>query len=237
MGKDPAFLFYSSDFLTGTMFMTDEQVGKYIRLLCAQHQTGHLTEEHMLNICKTYDKHIFDKFKKDDRGSYYQPRLEDEINKRKLYSQSRSENRKGKSKSKKDMKNISSSYVKHMENENEIINININDNKSSNKKGAKEILLERFEEFWALYPKKVGKGKAKESWLKKKPSETLHQKILAAVESAKNSREWLSENGKYIPHPTTWLNQERWDDELTTGNDHLETNNPFLKRLHAGGEL
>ena len=45
MAKDPAFLFYPSDFLTGTMFMTDEQVGKYIRLLCAQHQKGHLCEK------------------------------------------------------------------------------------------------------------------------------------------------------------------------------------------------
>jgi len=50
MGKDPAFLFYSSDFTIGTQFMTDEQVGKYIRLLCAQHQTGHLDEEHMTGL-------------------------------------------------------------------------------------------------------------------------------------------------------------------------------------------
>lgn len=42
--KDPAFLFYSQDFYTGTVFMTDEQVGKFIRLLCLQHQTGHLNE-------------------------------------------------------------------------------------------------------------------------------------------------------------------------------------------------
>ena len=42
MAKDPAFLFYSNDFLTGTYTMTDEQVGKYIRLLCLQHQKGEL---------------------------------------------------------------------------------------------------------------------------------------------------------------------------------------------------
>ena len=45
--KDPAFLFYSSDFLTGTMFFTDEQVGKYIRLLCAQHQKGQIGRAHV----------------------------------------------------------------------------------------------------------------------------------------------------------------------------------------------
>ena len=46
--KDPAFLFYSSDFLSGTMLMTDEEVGKDIRLLCLQHQKGHLKEKDML---------------------------------------------------------------------------------------------------------------------------------------------------------------------------------------------
>ena len=58
MSKDPAFLFYSSDFLTGTMFLSDEQVGKFIRLLCVQHQKGRLSEKHMLSICKAYDSDI-----------------------------------------------------------------------------------------------------------------------------------------------------------------------------------
>ena len=50
------------------MLMTDEQVGKYIRLLCLQHQKGHLLKEHMINICKSYDKDIFDKFRIDENG-------------------------------------------------------------------------------------------------------------------------------------------------------------------------
>ena len=116
MAKDPAFLFYSSDFLTGTMFMNNEQVGKYIRLLCAQHQIGHLSEQHMLNICGSYDEQVFAKFKQDETGKYYNERCEAEINKRKAYSDSRRANRKSKSK---DMNNISKTYVKHMENENE----------------------------------------------------------------------------------------------------------------------
>ena len=43
--KDPAFLFYSSDFLSGTFTMTNEQIGKYIRLLCIQHQKYILSEK------------------------------------------------------------------------------------------------------------------------------------------------------------------------------------------------
>lgn len=119
--KDPAFLFYPNDFLSGTITMSDDQIGKYIRLLCLQHQRGHLTEKDMLFICKSYDEDIFSKFKIDDEKKYYNDRLEHEIIRRKAYSDSRSKNRKtapakGLS-NKKDMKIISSTYDNHMETE------------------------------------------------------------------------------------------------------------------------
>ena len=66
MAKDPAVLFYTSDFLTGTLTMSDEQVGKYIRLLCLQHQKGKLSKKDMLNICKSYDEDVFSKFENVD---------------------------------------------------------------------------------------------------------------------------------------------------------------------------
>ena len=134
--KDPAFLFYSSDFLSGTMLMTDEEIGQYIKLLCLQHQKGHLKEKDMLNICKTYNEDIFSKFIKDEEGNYYNERLEYEANKRKAYSESRRNNRKKKEETKpyeEDMKNICNSYEEHMGNE----NINIINNKDNRKRGSK----------------------------------------------------------------------------------------------------
>ena len=56
--SDPAFLFYTSDFLTGTMLMSNEHVGKYIRIMCYEHQHGRLTEEDMLKTCQTYVEHM-----------------------------------------------------------------------------------------------------------------------------------------------------------------------------------
>lgn len=44
----------------------------------------------------------------------------------------------------------------------------------------------------------------------KVPLETL----VTAVERQKCSDQWTRDNGQYIPHPTTWLNQGRWDDVL-----------------------
>ena len=129
--KDPAFLFYSSDFLSGTMLMTDEEIGQYIKLLCLQHQKGHLKEKDMLNICKTYNEDIFSKFIKDADGNYYNERLEYEANKRKAYSESRRNKRKKKEEKQtceEDMKNICNSYEKHMENRNRNENIDTNKN-------------------------------------------------------------------------------------------------------------
>jgi len=139
MSKDPAFLFYSSDFLTGAMFLTDEQTGKFIRLLCVQHQKGRLREKDMLKICKTYDEDIFEMFKKDDENLFYNERLEAEVNKRKAYSESRRNNRKNKTTP---LKNTSLTYVKHMENENENENVIINRNKNKTNIPTKEEFLE-----------------------------------------------------------------------------------------------
>ncbi len=134
MAKDPAVLFYTSDFLTGTITMTPEQVGKYIRLLCLQHQKWILTETDMLAICGEPDKIIFGKFVKTENG-YFNERMREEAIKRSEYSKSRAYNRtKNKKKFKKDMKKTSKSYVKHMENENEDININ-NNKKDKTQKG------------------------------------------------------------------------------------------------------
>ena len=119
MSKDPAVLFYTSDFLTGTTLMSNEQVGKYIRLLCIQHQKGVLSEKDMLKICDSYDEDIFDKFEKTEEG-YFNKRMRDEFEKRKKYSESRANNRK----KKEDMKNICNSYVEHMEIENENEDVN-----------------------------------------------------------------------------------------------------------------
>lgn len=154
MAKDPAFLFYSSDFITGVAFMSDEQVGKYIRLLCMQHLHGRLSEKHMMHICKTYDADIFAKFKKDDNGLYYNQRVEDEINKRKNFTDSRKANRI----SKKTI--ISSTYEKHMsshmENENENENINKDESKSEKKAKPKiDITIpwtsEKFMKYWETW--------------------------------------------------------------------------------------
>jgi uncharacterized protein YdaU (DUF1376 family) len=45
MAKPPAFQFYAKDFLTGTMLMSNEEVGLYIRLLCLQWEQGYVPDD------------------------------------------------------------------------------------------------------------------------------------------------------------------------------------------------
>lgn len=117
MGKDPAVLFYTSDFLSRTLTMSDEEVGKYIRLLCLQHQRGHLSEKEMLYICKTYVEAMYIHFKKDDTGKYYDEWFEEEILRRKSYCESRKNNITQRYIKSKDKSTYEPTYVQHMETE------------------------------------------------------------------------------------------------------------------------
>jgi len=92
-----------------------------------------------------------------------------------------------------------------------------------------------FTDFWEMYPKKVGKGAARTSFikaLKKVPYDTIKKALANFIEKTDG------QDKQFIPNPTTWLNQERWDDEYvaritTTGNylDNLFTENADVKKL------
>ncbi len=76
-----------------------------------------------------------------------------------------------------------------------------------------------FTEFWAMYPRKVGKGGALTAYRRAR-KKADHQTILTGLHLYTLT---CPKEPHYIAHPTTWLNQERWTDE--TENLHT-TNNP-----------
>lgn len=73
---------------------------------------------------------------------------------------------------------------------------------------------EQFASFWEKYPKKVGKAVAEKAWNKLAPNEVLFEQIMDALGVAVYCDQWKRDNGQFIPHPATWLNQRRWEDEL-----------------------
>ena len=83
------------------------------------------------------------------------------------------------------------------------------------KEKKEKIYGQNFDQFWVIYPRKVKKKDAYKIWSKLKPDEKLVEEIMEGLKRHINSTEWQKNNGEFIPHPTTFLNQERWMDEVT----------------------
>jgi len=221
MAKDPAFLFYPGDYLRDTQCLSESVQVAYDRIMC----------EHMRNICISQQQlNFFTKRLSEDEkselemvltkvdGGFQIAWVAESICKRKAYSNSRSENRRGKTKE--DMINISDTYVEHMVNENENV---IKDKKEDKKESTRENqfkkptqieisihLSEKYptanknsintfsEKFWSHYENngwKVGKNKMKSwklaltSW-----SETIQKDLFPSVVKSIPSPSFNSKN-------------------------------------------
>jgi len=73
---------------------------------------------------------------------------------------------------------------------------------------------ETFQRFIEVYPRKENKQGALREWKKLKPGATLAAQIIADVKQRSQTRDWLKEDGKYIPLPKNYLHDHRWEDEL-----------------------
>jgi len=204
MSKDPAFLMYSSDFLTGVTDLTMEERGQFITLLCLQHQKGHLSKKLMQLQCHgipTAD--VLAKFCIDENGLYFNKRVEEERKKRAAHSLKQSKNALARwNKDKLSTKqNQSNGNAMAMPLENENVNVNEDD-----------ILIEilpSFSDFWNLYDKKVGsKGKIEKKWnaLSQKTKEQIIQYLPLYLKATPDKA--------YRKNPETFLNNESWEDEI-----------------------
>ena len=196
--KDPAFLFYSADFLVGVADLTDTEIGKYIKLICFQHQKGHLSLRDIKKLVGKPSEKLLSKFSVDENGCYYNKRVEDEIIKRQNFTNNQREKvlkRWGKNDT------VVSSSVLPFNYENEIKDtiIDIDNN-----------YLNIFNELYNIYPdsksKKALKEKAFESFKKieniEKIFETMKKKIFEQIS-----------NDDYFPPLFTWLDFKYWEKE------------------------
>ena len=90
--KDPAVLFYTSDFLSGCALMDMRERGQYITLLCLQRERGHMTMQEIIRAVKKPSDEVMSKFQKDEDGKYFNHRMELEIEKREKHCQRQREN-------------------------------------------------------------------------------------------------------------------------------------------------
>lgn len=94
----------------------------------------------------------------------------------------------------------------------------------------------KFKKFYKKYPKKVKKQTVEKWFEKNKPSNELFSSMLHSLEQFRASKDWQKDGGQYIPYPSTWLNQKRWEDE---GTEEIQENklNNSNKREYKENDL
>ncbi|QDU61265.1 hypothetical protein Pan216_21190 [Planctomycetes bacterium Pan216] len=239
MDKTPWFPFYADDFLVGTMDMSDAEVGIYIRLLALEWAKGPLTE-HQTHQCgrkraliRTVIDLKFDSYV-DDVGQkrYINLRLENE---RKLMEQKRKRKAEAGTKGARsrwqphDSANgntTTTTTTRDIEEESSSNSLDqtsgLTDSDSDQSKSSKFKYSKAFSEWWEHYPRKVSKKAAHEAykragarlrsehdWTSKQTIDFLLSRVKAFAASPMASRG----DRQFIPHPATWLNGGRYDDD------------------------
>ena len=90
-----------------------------------------------------------------------------------------------------------------------------------------DVIVEQFKKFWAKYPRKTAKAQAQKVFaraLTKIDFEPMMEKLDIFIEAHKDTKK------EFIPHASTWLNQERWNDEYETENK-LDTQKEVLREM------
>lgn len=93
-------------------------------------------------------------------------------------------------------------------NENVFENVNEKRKRVSAQRGAG--VDDTFDQFWSVYPRKVGKKDAVKVWNQIRPNPDLTNQIVQGVERWKRSEQWTKDDGRFIPYPATFLRGERW---------------------------
>ena len=105
-------------------------------------------------------------------------------------------------------------YTQNDENELSSLTVRLGGNASAPKVGkqATRDTSTRFADFWKAYPNKKSKMAAEKKWKKISPEDKALALADVSVRSIKD-KDWIKDDGKYIPHPSTYLNSGGWLDE------------------------
>ena len=92
-----------------------------------------------------------------------------------------------------------------------------------------------FDTFWEAYPRKTNKAKAESAWKKLKPDENLFDLITKNITARLQVGDWDEDRKDYIPHPSTYLNGRRWEDEVIRKNSNGDKHGNFRDRDYKTG--
>ena len=237
-GKPPYFPFYVDNFAADGVVeaMTTEQVGAYILLLCKawkEDPAGSIPDEDAIlsrwarlspETWQAIKRGVLAAFVKGDDGRFHQKRMREEYATIAALLSKRSKGGKRGAKRRWVSHRVSDGTPNGSPNGSVVARAFDSDSASESESasgsessssggGGAGAGVAAFERFWDAYPRKVKRQKALESWRRLAPDDALVETILGSVEQQKRSQQWVKDGGEFIPHPTTWLNQRRWEDQ------------------------
>lgn len=218
MGKPPAFQMYAADFLVDTQGWTATEVGIYTRLLMSEWVNEKLPEEmdrlarisgvDLGNFLKCWRRVVGAKFVNNGSPGFVNKRLEYEREKQVKYRELQAQ--KGMLGGRPPKSNgFSGALTEQKPGESSSSSSSTSSSKEKNKTYSESFLI-----FWDKYPIKKGKPEAFKAWQKINPDIAI---ILSAIEAQKDEKIELQRMKKFCPewpHPSTWINQRRWEDEI-----------------------
>lgn len=195
--------FLRDAYLTRTAKLTDEELGRLLRACMAYHATGEIAE------LEGRESIAFDFIREDidEQTQAYEAKCE--TNRRNRIGTTVNDRQR---QSTTDDEAEGNSTAVHK------VKVKVNEKvkKDNSHVHEREEDDARFEKFWAAYPRKENKKKARETFARLNVDDALLETMLGAIEKWKRSDQWTEDGGRYIPHPTSWMNGKRWEDEAPT---------------------
>ncbi|MEI6851185.1 MAG: hypothetical protein WCL06_00020 [Bacteroidota bacterium] len=206
MGKNPSFQLYYDDLLGGTILFSDEQFGKYVKLLILQFKKVRLTEEIMLQVCKVkkngewvIDPVIGEKFVRDEEGFYYNEKMDEVRITRGNFVKSRKKNVSGDGKVKVSTEQYPITYVKS----------------SDEVMGESDGVKSGFRKYWEMYPKKIGIRQAEQYYNETVLNADDEKDLEKALKNYKEECRKNRTEDKYIKNGSTFFST--WQEYVNIG--------------------
>ena len=223
MAALPYIQLYPADYLADTAHLNAAQHGAYLLLIMNYWQTGAPLKDsnvRLANVARMSQqewletREMLEEFFDIKDGEWIHHRIERDLSG--VYSKSKNASIAGKASAEarriKRLTNVATNVQRKA-------NHTDTDTDTDTKKDQKLLSPDKpddgmFSKFWSVYPNKKAKGAAEKAWAKAKPDQLLFERIIQAVMKQRASEDWLKDGGKFIPHPASWLNAKRWDDEI-----------------------
>ena len=224
----PAVQFYAEDFLGGARFLSNAETGLYIRILCEQVDKGHVPDdvEHFVkaygNECRKLWPAVRAKFiAGTEPGTMVNERMATAIATRDAFRLKQSEKGKMSASSR-------SNPVQPRFNHGSTTVEPLGDGENKRVRKERANASEGFDEFYASYPTKKARGAAEKAWAKLTPDE--RKLCLPAIVAQVAANHFRGTDGNdYTPHPATWLNARRWEDEVVKNRPALNIGGGMTK--------